>query len=97
LCVGLESGFADRTLSLRAMTAKREKPKDKPFHSLFAGATAGAIEACVYHPDARNLADEMFRRFVTYPTEYVKTRSQFGGGVVRPARGSSCAKAYLSI
>jgi len=36
--------------------------KDKPFHSLFAGATAGAIEA-----------------FVTYPTEFVKTRSQFGG------------------
>ncbi|KAI0299030.1 mitochondrial tricarboxylate transporter [Multifurca ochricompacta] len=36
--------------------------KEKPFHSLFAGATAGAVEA-----------------FVTYPTEYVKTRSQFGG------------------
>ncbi|KAF9458718.1 mitochondrial tricarboxylate transporter [Collybia nuda] len=36
--------------------------KEKPTHSLFAGATAGAIEA-----------------FVTYPTEFVKTRSQFGG------------------
>ncbi|KAF8647564.1 hypothetical protein AX16_006621 [Volvariella volvacea WC 439] len=36
--------------------------KEKPLHSLFAGATAGAIEA-----------------FVTYPTEFVKTRSQFGG------------------
>ncbi|KDQ52450.1 hypothetical protein JAAARDRAFT_484276 [Jaapia argillacea MUCL 33604] len=36
--------------------------KEKPLHSLFAGATAGAIEA-----------------FVTYPTEFVKTRSQFEG------------------
>ncbi|KAI0033494.1 mitochondrial tricarboxylate transporter [Vararia minispora EC-137] len=36
--------------------------KEKPLHSLVAGATAGAIEA-----------------FVTYPTEFVKTRSQFGG------------------
>ncbi|KAG6908797.1 hypothetical protein DXG01_003244 [Tephrocybe rancida] len=36
--------------------------KEKPLHSLFAGATAGAIEA-----------------FVTYPTEFVKTRSQFSG------------------
>ncbi|KAI0270558.1 mitochondrial tricarboxylate transporter [Gloeopeniophorella convolvens] len=36
--------------------------KEKPLHSLFAGATAGAVEA-----------------FVTYPTEFVKTRSQFGG------------------
>ncbi|KAF8200320.1 citrate transporter [Pholiota molesta] len=36
--------------------------KEKPLHSLFAGATAGAIEA-----------------FVTYPTEFVKTRSQFKG------------------
>lgn len=36
--------------------------KEKPAHSLIAGATAGAIEA-----------------FVTYPTEFVKTRSQFGG------------------
>jgi len=36
--------------------------KEKPLHSLIAGATAGAIEA-----------------FVTYPTEFVKTRSQFGG------------------
>ena len=27
------------------MSSKREKPKEKPFHSLFAGATAGAIEA----------------------------------------------------
>ncbi|KAH7103668.1 mitochondrial tricarboxylate transporter [Auriculariales sp. MPI-PUGE-AT-0066] len=44
------------------MSSKREKPKEKPFHSLFAGATAGAIEA-----------------FVTYPTEFVKTRSQFSG------------------
>ncbi|PFH45635.1 hypothetical protein AMATHDRAFT_8874 [Amanita thiersii Skay4041] len=38
------------------------KEKEKPLHSLFAGATAGAVEA-----------------FVTYPTEFVKTRSQFGG------------------
>ncbi|TFK62974.1 mitochondrial tricarboxylate transporter [Pluteus cervinus] len=38
------------------------KQREKPIHSLFAGATAGAIEA-----------------FVTYPTEFVKTRSQFGG------------------
>jgi len=36
--------------------------KEKPIHSLIAGATAGAIEA-----------------FVTYPMEFVKTRSQFGG------------------
>lgn len=36
--------------------------KEKPLHSLFAGATAGAVEA-----------------FLTYPTEFVKTRSQFGG------------------
>ncbi|KAM6493261.1 mitochondrial tricarboxylate transporter [Amanita muscaria] len=36
--------------------------REKPLHSLIAGATAGAIEA-----------------FVTYPTEYVKTRSQFTG------------------
>ncbi|KAF9007041.1 mitochondrial tricarboxylate transporter [Cyathus striatus] len=36
--------------------------REKPLHSLFAGATAGAVEA-----------------FVTYPTEYVKTRSQFSG------------------
>ncbi|KAF8153944.1 mitochondrial tricarboxylate transporter [Crassisporium funariophilum] len=36
--------------------------KEDPLHSLFAGATAGAIEA-----------------FLTYPTEFVKTRSQFGG------------------
>ncbi|KAF9442819.1 mitochondrial tricarboxylate transporter [Macrolepiota fuliginosa MF-IS2] len=36
--------------------------KEKPAHSLIAGATAGAVEA-----------------FVTYPTEFVKTRSQFGG------------------
>ncbi|EIM80150.1 mitochondrial tricarboxylate transporter [Stereum hirsutum FP-91666 SS1] len=40
------------------MTSKKEKP----LHSLFAGATAGAVEA-----------------FVTYPTEFVKTRTQFGG------------------
>ncbi|KJA22649.1 hypothetical protein HYPSUDRAFT_1084048 [Hypholoma sublateritium FD-334 SS-4] len=39
-----------------------EFAKEKPMHSLFAGATAGAVEA-----------------FVTYPTEFVKTRSQFGG------------------
>lgn len=36
--------------------------REKPVHSLLAGATAGAIEA-----------------FCTYPAEYVKTRSQFGG------------------
>ncbi|KAF7327869.1 Mitochondrial tricarboxylate transporter [Mycena kentingensis (nom. inval.)] len=38
--------------------------KEKPIHSVIAGATAGAIEA-----------------FVTYPTEFVKTRSQFSGKV----------------
>ncbi|KAF8346646.1 mitochondrial tricarboxylate transporter [Amanita rubescens] len=36
--------------------------KEKPLHSLFAGATAGALEA-----------------FITYPAEFAKTRSQFGG------------------
>ncbi|KAJ6577146.1 mitochondrial tricarboxylate transporter [Mycena capillaripes] len=36
--------------------------KEKPLHSIIAGATAGAVEA-----------------FATYPTEFVKTRSQFGG------------------
>ncbi|KIM59576.1 hypothetical protein SCLCIDRAFT_125897 [Scleroderma citrinum Foug A] len=36
--------------------------KERPAHSLIAGATAGAVEA-----------------FVTYPTEFVKTRSWFGG------------------
>ncbi|KAG5724711.1 hypothetical protein E4T56_gene3652 [Termitomyces sp. T112] len=36
--------------------------KENPLHSLFAGATAGAVEA-----------------FITYPTEFVKTRSQFSG------------------
>jgi solute carrier family 25 citrate transporter 1 len=36
--------------------------KEKPLHSLIAGATAGGIEA-----------------FTTYPTEFVKTRSQFSG------------------
>ncbi|KAF8809852.1 citrate transporter [Phlegmacium glaucopus] len=41
--------------------------KEKPLHSLFAGATAGAIEA-----------------FVTYPTEFVKTRSQFSGKKEKP-------------
>jgi len=40
------------------MSTKREKP----LHSLVAGATAGAIEASV-----------------TYPAEFAKTRSQFGG------------------
>ncbi|KAF7789106.1 hypothetical protein EIP86_000041 [Pleurotus ostreatoroseus] len=41
--------------------------KENPLHSLFAGTTAGAIEA-----------------FITYPTEFVKTRSQFGGQRERP-------------
>ncbi|KAK7039178.1 hypothetical protein VNI00_010082 [Paramarasmius palmivorus] len=41
--------------------------KEKPVHSLIAGATAGAIEA-----------------FITYPTEFVKTRSQFGGKKLGP-------------
>jgi len=36
--------------------------KEKPLHSLIAGATAGAVEASV-----------------TYPAEFAKTRSQFGG------------------
>jgi len=36
--------------------------KEKPLHSLIAGATAGGVEA-----------------FVTYPADFVKTRSQFGG------------------
>jgi solute carrier family 25 citrate transporter 1 len=58
--------------------AKREKP----LHSLFAGATAGTIEAYVkmlcleYHQRTKNLYSA-----VTYPTEFVKTRSQFGGQV----------------
>ncbi|KAG9052275.1 hypothetical protein FS842_010217 [Serendipita sp. 407] len=38
--------------------------KEEPWHSLLAGATAGAVEG-----------------FVTYPTEFVKTSSQFGGQV----------------
>ncbi|KAH8115051.1 mitochondrial tricarboxylate transporter [Phellopilus nigrolimitatus] len=45
------------------MVMKREKP----VHSLIAGATAGAVEA-----------------LVTYPTEFVKTRSQFGGKKEKP-------------
>jgi len=36
--------------------------KEKPWHSLTAGATAGAVEA-----------------LVTYPSDFVKTRSQFSG------------------
>jgi len=43
--------------------------KEKPLHSLIAGATAGAVEA-----------------FVTYPTEFVKTRSQFSGQKETPIR-----------
>ncbi|KAL5525022.1 hypothetical protein ACEPAF_8891 [Sanghuangporus sanghuang] len=41
--------------------------KEKPLHSLVAGATAGGIEA-----------------LITYPTEFVKTRSQFGGKKEKP-------------
>lgn len=41
--------------------------KDQPWHSLLAGATAGAMEG-----------------FITYPTEFVKTRSQFGGKHEKP-------------
>ncbi|EJD05125.1 mitochondrial tricarboxylate transporter [Fomitiporia mediterranea MF3/22] len=41
--------------------------KEKPMHSLVAGATAGAVEA-----------------FITYPAEFVKTRSQFGGKKEKP-------------
>ncbi|KAL5478715.1 hypothetical protein ACEPAI_1992 [Sanghuangporus weigelae] len=41
--------------------------KEKPLHSLVAGATAGGIEA-----------------LITYPTEFVKTRSQFGGEKEKP-------------
>ena len=37
---------------------------EKSWHSLAAGATAGAVEG-----------------FVTYPMEFLKTRSQFGGQV----------------
>ncbi|KAG8927260.1 hypothetical protein FRC03_009126 [Tulasnella sp. 419] len=44
-----------------------EKKKEKPIHSLIAGATAGAIEG-----------------FATYPTEFVKTSSQFGGAKEGP-------------
>jgi solute carrier family 25 citrate transporter 1 len=48
---------------MAATTKQSSGPrKEKPLHSLFAGATAGAVEA-----------------FITYPTEFVKTRSQFGG------------------
>jgi solute carrier family 25 citrate transporter 1 len=42
--------------------AKVQSKREKPLHSLFAGATAGAVEAAI-----------------TYPTEFVKTRSQFAG------------------
>ncbi|KAN0080301.1 hypothetical protein V8E55_009867 [Tylopilus felleus] len=49
------------------MTSKKEKP----LHSLVAGSTAGAIEACVFGLVC----------FVTFSTEIVKTRSQFGGQV----------------
>jgi len=38
--------------------------REKSWHSLAAGATAGAVEG-----------------FVTYPMEFLKTRSQFGGQV----------------
>ncbi|KAG8816728.1 hypothetical protein FRC17_000211 [Serendipita sp. 399] len=41
--------------------------KEQPWHSLAAGATAGAVEG-----------------FVTYPTEFVKTSSQFGGQKQKP-------------
>lgn len=41
--------------------------KEQPWHSLLAGATAGAVEG-----------------FVTYPTEFVKTTSQFGGQRQKP-------------
>ncbi|PVF99306.1 putative CTP1-mitochondrial citrate transporter-member of the mitochondrial carrier family [Serendipita vermifera] len=41
--------------------------RDKSWHSLLAGATAGAVEG-----------------FVTYPTEFVKTRSQFSGRHEKP-------------
>ncbi|KAL1746629.1 mitochondrial carrier domain-containing protein [Schizophyllum fasciatum] len=43
-------------------TSHTAPKRDKPAHSLFAGATAGAVEA-----------------FLTYPTEFVKTRAQLGG------------------
>ena len=49
---------ASPSTSSSSSPAKREKAA----HSLFAGATAGAVEA-----------------FITYPTEFVKTRAQFGG------------------
>jgi len=42
------------------MSTKKEK--EKPLHSLLAGASAGSVEA-----------------LVTYPSDFVKTRSQFGG------------------
>lgn len=32
------------------MAAQQQKRKEKPLHSLFAGATAGAIEAFVTYP-----------------------------------------------
>ncbi|KAF8591715.1 mitochondrial carrier [Ramaria rubella] len=41
--------------------------KEKPLHSLVAGASAGAVEA-----------------LVTYPSDYVKTRTQFGGTTEGP-------------
>ena len=43
-------------------SAPSPQKREKAAHSLFAGATAGAVEA-----------------FITYPTEFVKTRAQFGG------------------
>ena len=61
------------------MTSKKEKP----LHSLVAGSTAGAIEACVFGlvwcVYAR--AQLFLPSFVTFSTEIVKTRSQFGGQV----------------
>ena len=58
-------------------------------HSLIAGTTAGAVEASVcpsflFALTARSPADRVHSwacRFITYPTEFVKTRSQFSGKV----------------
>ena len=58
--------------------------KEAPLHSLIAGTTAGAVEAYVPPHLAPTLIPDgahIERRFITYPTEFVKTRSQFGGKV----------------
>jgi len=57
--------------------------KEKPLHSLVAGASAGAVEA-----------------LVTYPSDFVKTRSQFGGtteGPVAVIKNTLRTKGFLGL